>query len=269
MPTFSIVLPTCNRPEMLERAVRSVMTQTFRDFELLIVDDSGAEPEARNSHWAKLSNVHFIRNAGKSGAGAARNLGIQLATGAFISFLDDDDEYTPNFLQATYTELLRAPKTVGMSFSRATYVDYDRFSGQSIGTVTAAEIAEPNNADYVMGRFLSSGIGCGVTIRSSCLKEIGGFDESFMIAEDTDIFYTLVEAGYLPVALPEPEIIVHRHYEIRLSHARLNRRRIQECWRLVDKHRRFFSKRPEIRKSLIAHVRRLESSLVTAGIQAD
>jgi glycosyltransferase involved in cell wall biosynthesis len=88
LPKFSVIIPTCNRPEYLSEAVASVITQTFSDFELLIVND-GDSPVASPLD----PRVRILENS-KRGAVAARNLGIEKSDGEFIAFLDDDDVWS-------------------------------------------------------------------------------------------------------------------------------------------------------------------------------
>lgn len=97
MPAVSVILPTRDRPALLARALSSVLRQTCRDLEVVLVDNNRASPPVRES--VELSplltdpRVVVIKSVGASTAGAARNDGLAIARGEWITYLDDDDEY--------------------------------------------------------------------------------------------------------------------------------------------------------------------------------
>lgn len=95
-PEVSIVLPTYNRAASLERAVDSVLAQRFDDYELIIVDD-GSTDETLDFDAGRDARIRFVRQENR-GASAARNHGLELTRGRFITFLDSDDEWFPNAL---------------------------------------------------------------------------------------------------------------------------------------------------------------------------
>ena len=94
-PVASIVLTTYNRPELLRRALKSVQNQTYKDCEIIVVDDCSEIPVA------VPLGVHLIRHRTNKGLSAARNTGIKEASGEYIVCLDDDNELLPEFLTET------------------------------------------------------------------------------------------------------------------------------------------------------------------------
>ncbi len=99
-PFFSIVLPTFNRRRLVARAIESVLAQSFQDFELLIIDDGSRD----NTHEVVLPFVHSdprvrYHYGQNRGLALARNLGLQISTGRYITFLDSDDEYLSSHLR--------------------------------------------------------------------------------------------------------------------------------------------------------------------------
>lgn len=100
-PLVSIYIPTHNRAEKLERALRSVLNQTYENYEILICDDGSTD---KTCGWiSKLAEddpkIRYFRNPDPRGACSARNLGIFAARGEFITGLDDDDEFLPERLE--------------------------------------------------------------------------------------------------------------------------------------------------------------------------
>jgi len=102
MPLVSVVIPTHNRSKYIERAIASVLAQTYADLEAIVVDDGSADDTARvaEAYARKDSRIRLIQHERRKGAQAARNTGIFAATGKWIAFLDSDDEWLPHSLEA-------------------------------------------------------------------------------------------------------------------------------------------------------------------------
>jgi len=99
MPKVSILLPTYNRPELLPRAIRSVWSQQYKDWELLVINDGGSEVGHVVEHFKDNRIRYFsIPHGDKS---RALNFGIEQAQGAYIAYIDDDDRWYPEHLEAT------------------------------------------------------------------------------------------------------------------------------------------------------------------------
>ena len=107
-PAVSIILPTYNRIDTLERAVRSVTAQTFEDWELIVVDDGSQDGSHAliEKHASDDPRIRLLRQA-NGGVAAARNTGLAAARGQWITFLDSDDAWLPHFLDLT-TSFLRS-----------------------------------------------------------------------------------------------------------------------------------------------------------------
>jgi len=106
-PHVSIILPTYNRADTLPRAVRSVMAQSFEDWELLLIDDGSTDGSAEQAA-ALDPRIRLIRQA-NAGVYVARNLGLQEARGQYLTFLDSDDAWQPHFLALTTAFLRWSP----------------------------------------------------------------------------------------------------------------------------------------------------------------
>jgi glycosyltransferase involved in cell wall biosynthesis len=95
MPMLSVITPTLNRHQLLENALACLAEQTFQDFELIVVNDGGESILSVIKKWDNKLNIRPIELAVKGGPSAARNRGIELSKGKYLSFLDDDDFYLP------------------------------------------------------------------------------------------------------------------------------------------------------------------------------
>lgn len=98
-PTVTVILPTFNRAHLVGRAIRSVLAQTYRDFELIIVDDGSTDNTEKFVHSLGDPRIRFIRHARTRGGSAARNTGIKVARGKYIAFQDSDAEWLPRKLE--------------------------------------------------------------------------------------------------------------------------------------------------------------------------
>lgn len=111
-PFFSVVVPAFNRAAVLEIALRSVLDQTFQDFEIVVVDDGSTDNPAAVVERIGDPRVRLIRQENQGGA-AARNTGIDAAIGRFIAFLDSDDVFLPHHLEAMHDLLKNTTNTAG------------------------------------------------------------------------------------------------------------------------------------------------------------
>ena len=128
MPQVSVIIPTHNRSEFLGAAIGSVLSQTFQDFELIVVDDASTDTTAEVVASFNDERIKFIRHGMNKGGSVARNTGILNSTGDYIAFLDDDDEWLPAKLSKQIQVLLSSPPEVGCVY--AGYLDVDRSTGQ-------------------------------------------------------------------------------------------------------------------------------------------
>ena len=97
-PAFSVIIPTYNRADFLPRAIQSILKQTFRDFELIIVDDGSTDNTEEVVGGISNARVRYFYQQNR-GVSAARNFGATLSKGQYTTFLDSDDEVLPEWLQ--------------------------------------------------------------------------------------------------------------------------------------------------------------------------
>lgn len=112
-PVVSVIIPTHNRAQLVGWAIRSVLSQTFQDFEIVVVDDASTDDTEQIVRAFADRRVVYVRREKNGGAAAARNSGIAAARGAYISFLDSDDEYLPTKLDEQVALLTRLDPRIG------------------------------------------------------------------------------------------------------------------------------------------------------------
>ena len=195
-PMVNVIIPTYNRAHCVGNAINSVLRQTYKNFECIVVDDGSADESAtRKAVEPYLSDrVRFIRQENK-GVSAARNTGIKASCGEFFAFLDDDDVFLPDKLLTQSVQLSQLPKSIGAVYGRCYYV-------KSNGSRTA--LPTPNkiglyemlvNTEYIHTT--------AWLFRRECFDKAGLFDEAMMASEDRDMWMSIALAGFEFVMTPE------------------------------------------------------------------
>ncbi len=206
--TVSIILPTYNRLEFLRPSVESVFAQTFKDWELLIADDgSGAETQA---YLAGLHDPPRIKVLSLSHSGrpsVARNAALREAQGEFIAFLDSDDLWLPNKLQAQI-ESLHSHTTRKWSYTKFALVDA---SGSPIAP--ASTRSWPTPTGWILEALLKGETVIAiqtVVVSRRLLERLGAFDEDLVMCEDDELCFRLAEHCEID-GVDEPLTLIRRH----------------------------------------------------------
>ena len=182
MKKVSIIMPTYNRAWIIERAINSVLSQTFGDYELIIIDDNSNDDtqEILKQYTDERIVVHLL-SENKKPAGA-RNEGIKISQGEIIAFLDSDNVWYPNYLDVMVKELTDYYMMIYAS-QNMILVGGNKHEMNVIGRAVRDFPYNPN----AMARDNSIDINCTV-LRKSLLDEIGLFDETLKSLEDWDLF---------------------------------------------------------------------------------
>ncbi|MFA7677572.1 MAG: glycosyltransferase [Candidatus Omnitrophota bacterium] len=198
-PFFSIVIPTYNRAGFLKIAVESVLAQTFKDYELLIVDDGSTDNTAESITLQTASNKlqnkikYFYQK--NQGPAAARNKGIENSKGKFICFLDSDDRWRKDKLDITFRYIKE-------------HSGYKVFHSQEIwyrnGRLLTLRVKHKKPSGNVFAQALKL---CCISISTAAIHksvfaDIGNFDESFSTCEDYE-FWLRVSLKYPVILMPD------------------------------------------------------------------
>lgn len=196
MPRVSVVIPTCNRPELLKRAIRSVLAQTYQDFEIIVVDD-GMKERAKDAALGFADpRIRYIQNDVSLGGGGTRNRGVDEAKGEYVAFLDDDDEWLPEKLEKQVDALLRASSKAGFVMPSV----FLRKSDEE--HITFIEDGEMDFSKIALRRlkgFLTSGL----LVKRNVLQEVGGFDPELPSHQEIDLVVRITQK-YHGVGIREP-----------------------------------------------------------------
>ena len=105
MPFFSIIIPTYNRANEIIDTLHSVLNQTYKDFEIIVIDDFSDDETEVIIKKKNIPNLIYIKNKRNKGASGARNSGCEIANGEWLTFLDSDDIWEPNKLEEVYKSI--------------------------------------------------------------------------------------------------------------------------------------------------------------------
>ena len=198
-PAISVVLPVHNGSRYLDRSVESLVAQTCRDWELILVDDASTDDTPlKIEAWAAADDrIHAIRLAQNRKLPGALNEGFQRARGELLSWTSDDNCYAPNAL-ARMLEVLREKPQVDVVYADYTLVDEE-------GSPLGVEPVRPRE-DLV----LYNCVGPCFLFRRRVLQQLGGYDEAMFLAEDYD-FWLRASLEFRLEPLHEPLYFYRRH----------------------------------------------------------
>ena len=181
-PFFSVIIPTFNREKIILETIKSVLNQTFKDFELILVDDGSTDNTKNIILDIRDSRIKYIyqENAERS---VARNNGIKRAKGKWVCFLDSDDLYKKNHLETIYNEIQKNKKEINFYFTG----QEDKFFPENIKRKHNTKFTQNNAPLFFAKESIVPGRVC-------ILKEIllkFKFDEKILIVEDTDLWFRI------------------------------------------------------------------------------
>ncbi len=183
-PYFSIIIPTFNSYEKLLRAIESIKSQTFTDFEVIIVDDGSTDGTQVKIQESIYEKIHYFYKA-NGGPASARNLGIKEASGEYICFLDADDEFMPEKLLEYYTASQNGEVFL---FSDAEY--FNEKTKSSTLFSSKEQMPYGNCFQSLMeNNFIVASTVC---VKKSVLESTAYFDEALFV-EDYDLWLKIAQ----------------------------------------------------------------------------
>lgn len=271
LPRLSVVIATYNRHERLSKAVKSVQHQSLRDIEIIIVDDC-SDVAVNLSDFQVDDRIKLVRNVRNSGIAITRNRGIARAVSAWTTFLDDDDDWHPNFAESMIEELERHP-LVEFAWSDVRFINdmtgevsYRRhiedwsdvlFKNDRIGKDNFRISDEQELKVASLGQVISIGGGFGLTIKTSVLHKMGGFRPDMIVAEDTDIMIRLAASGLKYTFLRQPLVNINNHNSMRLTDLQYRHNIRQKTIDILNNHKVFFEEYPALSIFLRSYVEKL------------
>lgn len=192
-PKVSIIIPTYKRPVTLDRAIDSVLSQTYSNIEIIVVDDNNPDSEGRMLTENKMAaykdndRVVYLRHDHNKNGSAARNTGAHYSKGDYIGFLDDDDFFLPKKIESQVNKLESLNDDWGCCYNNY----YTQKQGEK--WVRVLEHREGNLYLEALKNNLCINAGSNLLIRRKYYELINGFDESFKRSQDHEFLVRLLK----------------------------------------------------------------------------
>ncbi|NCP64789.1 MAG: glycosyltransferase [Paraglaciecola sp.] len=193
LPLVSVIVTTFERPQFLLAACKSVQQQSYKNIELIVVDDNSSCSYANVLTHLQDLNLHYIKRSQNGGGSAARNTGIIAAKGEYIAFLDDDDEWAVSKIEKQMTRLCDKVQAVHCGYTLLSS-GKPRIEQQTL--ITFSDLCENNKLASTSG----------LLAKASLLRELR-FDETLARSQDWDIYLRL--ARETPIAYVNEALYIY------------------------------------------------------------
>lgn len=226
-PKISIIIPSYNYANFIGETLESVFSQTYKDFEVIVVDD-GSTDGTRKVIKKFLPKIRYIKHETNLGFAPAMNTGIRAAKGKYLNFLSADDKLLPTFLEKEVAVLEKYPK-VGLVFSPVMFMDKE---GKIIGKQKIKNGYRDKNDGYqslLVGNFVNL---VTAIVRADIVKKVGFFNNKLRQNPDWDMWIRIAKKSHLAY-VPE-HLAVYRQHDLNLTaEVKRNFKRIGKEKRIV------------------------------------
>lgn len=222
-PLVSFLIPTYNRTNLLQQCIASILSQTYSNIEIIVVDDASTDDTERIINSVFAGKVKYHKNEKNRGVAYSRNLGLNYAQGKYIGLLDSDDLLLDKDHVGNAVKILEENHQIGMVVSDVYCLDLD--GGRVYGKTFFQTVADHRDAD------LSSGIkdfeyifchgihSCGAVFRRDITKEIGFLNTNYKIAWDEDFFLRLAAWDKFKIYYQDIPSVGYRVHNSNLSNS--------------------------------------------------
>lgn len=209
MSFYSVIITLYNKGSYIHRSLTSVLAQTYKDYELIVVDDGSTDDGPAIVASYSDSRIRLVHQE-NSGPNEARNRGIVEANAEWLAFLDADDEYFENFLDKMHDSIVNNPD-IGFVFSNYFYTGINGNTIKMINNKDNNFKIIDNYCDFLYKHSLRGAHSSSIVIRKALLQEAGCFPANTPKSGDID---TWMRLGWLAKAGFEPSCLAHYHGEV-------------------------------------------------------
>jgi glycosyltransferase involved in cell wall biosynthesis len=258
LPKVSIIVPTYNRAHMVTETIDSILAQTFKDFELIVVDNESADNTEEVIKSYPDQRIRYFKHQNNGVVAVNRNYGIGKAQGQYIAFCDDDDLWLPEKLERQ-VELLDSNDELGLVYADSYVID----SNGDLRENTYFYGRKPVRGNDFSELFQDNSIPLLTAIvRREVLDKVGVFNPRYIVSQDYDLWLRI--AKYHPVDFIEQPLAKYRvhsegFYQKNSVLAYRENLQIMDYWLNRD---------PDLKRELGGKIRRRKALLCRAGLLA-
>lgn len=210
-PLVSIIIPTYKRSNTILSTIQSVLSQTYQNIEIIVVDDNGkgtmfqCETQKLLAKLIEDKKITYVLHETNKNGSAARNTGLKISKGEYINFLDDDDILMPTKIEEQVRCLQNTDSKVGATYCNSRIIHYQSLTHKLIEKLS--DVSDEGNLckEYILGlcKFNTSMI----MFKRTAIEQINGFDESFIRHQDYELMirffrhYNIVCTSLQPLAI--------------------------------------------------------------------
>ena len=246
-PLISVIMPTYNRKNIIQKAITSVLNQSYTNFELIIIDDGSDDGTYNLLKSIKDERINILHHEKNKGCSYSRNIGLKNAKGDIIMYLDSDNEWDPKYIETMIGAFIELPNADAVYSGQYLYKNFDsKPYAVRFGTYNKPLLHNHNYID--MNCFCH---------KSHVLNEVKGFDENLFSLVDWD-FILKISNSFKIYSVP---VILSKYYnhgsENRISNS--NYDYIKTCQKVLDKNKMPIKKYPPLTKKISIIIPNYES----------
>lgn len=241
----SIITPVYNGQDFLDRCIKSVLAQTYENWELLLIDDGSSDNSVQIiENYLEDNRIKLLRNESNSGIPTTRNKGIENSTGEFIALLDQDDEWLPHKLEKQVSRFLEIDDSFGLIYSNVEVrTDQGILSDQKKEIEPEASIQ--SNLELMLSRNLITSP--TAMVKRKALEEVGLFDESIRWGGDDYDLWIRIAHKFKFDYIDEVLCIRHEHQQ---NYSADKKRMMLKTIDLGEKYVKQFGLEPSLSRKL-------------------
>lgn len=237
-PMVSVIIPCYNAVTTISKTLDSLYGQTFRDFEIVVVNDGSTDDSASiiEPYVKKFNGILNLINQTNQGQTVAKNVGIKNTMGQLIAFLDSDDIWRPEKLESQVA-LMQSNPDMGLYYTNAYKINEN---GDRIGTITALPSYRGKCFSEILLR--NNIVASSVMIRREMIDQVGFFDESLEACENWDLWIRTTKVA--PIDFIDRPLTLYRVHSGNMSKNldKMYRSRLK----LIDKHLPYQNNNPKL-----------------------
>jgi glycosyltransferase involved in cell wall biosynthesis len=242
-PKISVIVPTYNRSELLPRAINSILNQTFKDFELIIVDDGSTDNTKKiiEKYSENDSRIKYIYQENSGGPPRPKNTGIKIAKGNYIAFLDSDDEWLPSKLEEQIKKYIENDKNhnIGLVGCGAIIINKATKEKEYFTPPRFLLKKTPEILQKTIAHSCSS-----IIIKKTVFEDSGLFDENIKVLDDRDLYIRILNK-YKFIFIQKPLFKYYVH-DNNVTNKKNEHKSIKDEQLMLKKYKKIYLTQPDI-----------------------